>query len=151
MSGSEAAYSICKIIKPTKFAWVCGLIDQGFFVFRDQNGKALTNLWWAVGISVVLHISLLVVPDRPAGGAGRYGVHMSLSAVLQGVKPAVGAAPVNEELQQVVAGDNIGSDTKDESAAGSNPALGGGGAPDSLGLPLIPPALPLSLPESAAS
>lgn len=147
MSGSEAAYLTCKIIKPTKFAWFCGLIDQGFFVFRDQNGKALTNLWWAVSISVVLHISLLVVPDRPAGGTGGHGAHMSLSAVLQGVKPAVVAEAVGGEVQQAGLDDNIGSDAKDESAAGSNRLPGGGGIPDLLGVPLIQPTLPPLLPD----
>lgn len=85
---------------------------------------------------------LLAIPDRPAGGYGRLGVGMPLNAVLQGIRPVVVAEPVGGDVQPIVVSSDDGAESQAEPVGGRGQTTSNN-APDALGVPLIPPVLPL--------
>ncbi len=110
-----------------------------------QSDKTLANLWVAFSLSILLHFSLLLIPDRPAGGSIKGSARTQINAVLRGVTLAVVAETAGAEIHAEA---NAGTEFRDE----SNIGLVQSGSPplsDSLGVPLIAPLLQPVLPETS--
>ncbi len=103
------------------------------------------NLWLAFSLSLLFHLSLLLIPDRPAGRLIGGGSDAPLNAILHGVKLAVVTDATGTDITSVV---ETGAEFRDD----SNKEFGQNQTKqpsDSIGVPLIPPALQPNVPETS--
>jgi len=115
-------------------------------LFFDPHGKMPASLRRALCVSLLFHVALFAVPDRPVGGYGGLGVRTKLTAVLQGIRPVVVAESVGADVQPEVLGSDAGTESQGEPARGLGQTLPNS-SPDALGIPLISPVMPPLLPD----